>query len=63
MPSDLRQLNARLGDDDWALAEQLQAEAARRLGIPVSQSDLIRLALRALAREYAPAAEPTRKRK
>lgn len=57
-----RQFNVRLDDETDALMTELLPKATAALGIKVSQSDLVRLALRALAREYR-AAEKDRKGK
>lgn len=56
MPSDRRQINVRVDEQTEALLGRLIVEAGRRTGLDVSQSDVFRLALQALAREYAQAA-------
>jgi Arc/MetJ-type ribon-helix-helix transcriptional regulator len=53
MPSKLKQLNIRLTEEDERLIEELLPKARESTGLDVSQSELVRLALRALKREYA----------
>jgi hypothetical protein len=52
MPSDRKQINVRVEPDTELLIERLIPAVRSRLGLPISQSDLIRLALQSLAREY-----------
>ena len=64
MPSSKPQFNVRLSPAAIALVAELPAVVGAKLGITVSQADLIQMALVSLAREYghapAPAAAPTK---
>lgn len=53
MPSERKQLNVRLDDEMSQLFVELLPLAKESTGLNVSQSDLVRLALMALKREYA----------
>ena len=55
MASDRKQLNIRLDEETEQLLGELRPLAEQATGLKVSQADVIRLALRALAREYAAA--------
>lgn len=61
MPSERKQLNVRLDEEMEQLFAELMPKAGEATGLKVSQSDVIRLALRALAREYAGAKKKTAK--
>ncbi len=67
MPSSRKQINIRATEEDLELVEALTGRVHARLGLRPSQSDLFRLALAALAREYlvqqAPPAEPKPKKR
>jgi hypothetical protein len=56
MPSKRPQLNVRLSDEDLALIETLRGAAGAALGLSLSKSDVLRMALAELARRYAPGA-------
>ena len=58
MPSKLKQWNVRLSPEDEAIVGRLLVRAKEVTGLDVSQSDLFRLAVRALEREYAARADP-----
>lgn len=49
-----RQLNVRLEEEFWVLIERLTPLIYEDLGVRVTASDLIRLGLRSLAKEYLP---------
>lgn len=53
MPSARKQLNVRLDEEMERLFAELLPKASAATGLKVSQSDVIRLALQSLAREYA----------
>lgn len=48
----MKQLNVRLDDEMLAILAELGPLASRATGIKVSKSNLVRLGLRALTREY-----------
>jgi hypothetical protein len=58
MPSKLKQWNVRLSPEDEAIVGRLLVRAKEVTGLDVSQSDLFRLAVRALDREYAARSDP-----
>lgn len=62
MPSDRKQMNVRLDDEMKALFEQLLPLASEATGLAVSQSDVVRLALKSLAREYKAKAAAEKKK-
>lgn len=57
------QLNVRLDDEMKALLAELGPLANAATGLKVSQSDIVRLGLHALAREYRAKAETTKTKK
>jgi hypothetical protein len=63
MPSKRPQLNVRLSDEDLALIETLRGAAGAALGLSLSKSDVLRMALAELARRYAPGATPRPRRR
>ena len=55
MPSKRAQLNVRMDDATKAEFERLQKDLSEKLGLELSQADVIKLAIRALSRENPPA--------
>lgn len=54
MPSKRAQLNVRMDDQTKAEFDRLQIDLSEKLGLELSQADVIRLAVRALAKENPP---------
>jgi hypothetical protein len=59
MAQERKQFNMRLDDETAARIERLRVAEVQRLGMPVNNADLFRLALAALEREHG---EPKGKR-
>lgn len=53
----------RLGDETTALIDQLERELSRTMGLAVSATDVVRLAIRDLARKHGLALAEKKKQK
>lgn len=58
MPSTKRQLSVRAEDETHARLAGLVQRVSEALGVPVSQADVVRLALIELEKKYPQPAEP-----
>ena len=58
VPSKRKQVNVRVDAEAEELMNQLLVAVSARIGLEVSQSDLFRLGLLALKKEYLPAEQP-----
>ena len=58
MPSKRKQVNVRIDDHQVAVIPRLAAAIEAQQGIAVSVSDLFRMGIVRLEREYLPSAEP-----
>ena len=56
MPSDRKQINMRVDGETEELLRGLVASCSAAIGLALSQSDVVRLALQELAKKYPPAA-------
>jgi hypothetical protein len=58
MASDRKQLNVRLDSESFERIDRLMAAASAAVGLKVSMSDVVRLALIELEKKYAAPGEP-----
>lgn len=63
MGSDRKQFNIRISEDIEAQMERVRSAVSERIGMPVNNSDLFRMALFALEEKYAATGRPHKSRK